>query len=216
MNVANPVVRSTAKVRQRVAGGSSRFALWLIACGAVTLLLTATSLVIGTSSIRTSIAWLLSPDWQSNTVLWQIRLPRATGAWLAGALLGLGGAIAQGLFRNPLAEPYLLGSASGAALGVTLSLMAADASLTGLAWAGEVGITGAAFLGACAAITLTVILSRGVLQTASLLLAGIVVAFLLSAVTSLLLLSSPETWRAIQAFLLGSTGFLSWRSSWMR
>jgi iron complex transport system permease protein len=212
MNVANPVVRQ-AGAGQRAGAGPSHFARWLIACGAVTLLLTATSLVIGTSSIRTSIDWLLSPDMQSNIVLWHIRLPRATGAWLAGALLGLGGAIAQGLFRNPLAEPYLLGSASGAALGVTVSLMAANASLTSLAWAGELGITGAAFLGACAAITLTVILSRGVLQTASLLLAGIVVAFMLSAITSLLLLSSPDTWRAMQGFLLGSTGYLSWRST---
>jgi iron complex transport system permease protein len=75
------------------------------------------------------------------------------------------------------------------------------------------GVTGTAFVGACGAIALTLALSRGVLQTASLLLAGIVVAFLLSAVTSLLLLSSPDTWRAMQAFLLGSTGFLSWRST---
>ena len=195
------------------AGRSSRFALWLLAFIAITVLLTASSLVVGTSSIRTSIEWLLSVDVQSNAVLWQIRLPRAIGAWFSGALLGLGGAIAQGLFRNPLAEPYLLGSASGAALGVTVGLMTADASLSGLAWAGEMGVTGTAFVGACGAIALTLALSRGVLQTASLLLAGIVVAFLLSAVTSLLLLSSPDTWRAMQAFLLGSTGFLSWRST---
>ena len=44
----------------------------------------------------------------------EIRLPRTLGAWTAGALLGLAGALAQGLFRNPLADPYLLGSASGA------------------------------------------------------------------------------------------------------
>jgi len=195
------------------AGRSSRFALWLFACIAIAVLLTASSLVVGTSSIRTSFEWLLSADVQSNAVLWQIRLPRAIGAWFSGALLGLGGAIAQGLFRNPLAEPYLLGSASGAALGVTVGLMTADASLSGLAWTGEMGVTGTAFVGACGAIALTLTLSRGVLQTASLLLAGIVVAFLLSAVTSLLLLSSPDTWRAMQAFLLGSTGFLSWRST---
>lgn len=212
MSAANPVVPA-AQLVHGGKGGWSRFALWLLACIAATVLLTAASLVVGTSSIRTSIDWLLSPQVQSNTVLWHIRLPRTIGAWLAGALLGLGGAIAQGLFRNPLADPYLLGSASGAALGVTVSLMAADASLTALAWVGELGITAAAFLGACAAIALTVALSRGVLQTASLLLAGIVVAFLLSAVTSLLVLSSPETWRAMQVFLLGSTGFLSWRST---
>ena len=51
-----------------------------------------------------------------------IRLPRTLGACLAGALLGLAGALAQGLFRNPLADPYLLGSASGATLGVASAL----------------------------------------------------------------------------------------------
>ena len=57
-----------------------------------------------------------------NTIVMEIRLPRTLGAWAAGALLGLAGAVAQGLFRNPLADPYLLGSASGASLGVALAL----------------------------------------------------------------------------------------------
>jgi iron complex transport system permease protein len=191
----------------------SRLGTWLACCLAITLLLTCGSLIVGTSSIETSFGWLFSPDAQSSVVLWQIRLPRTVGAWFAGALLGLSGAIAQGVFRNPLAEPYLLGTASGAALGVTLSLIAADASIGALAWAGQLGITGAACVGACAAIALTVGLSRGVLQTASLLLSGIVVAFLLSAVTSLLLLTKPDIWREMQIFLLGSTGFVSWSSA---
>jgi iron complex transport system permease protein len=186
---------------------------WLIVCVAVTLLLTAGSLMIGTSSVETSWHWLLSPDAQSSVVLWQIRLPRAVGAWFAGALLGLAGAVAQGVFRNPLAEPYLLGTASGAALGVTLFLMAADASFGALAWWGKLGLTGAACIGACAATLLTITLARGVVQTASLLLAGIVTAFLLSAVTSLALLARPEIYREMQAFLLGSTGFLGWSST---
>lgn len=193
--------------------GSSQFLPWLTVCVGITVLLTGASLLVGTSGIRMSLAWLLSPDALSDTVLWHIRLPRAVGAWLAGALLGLGGAIAQSLFRNPLADPYLLGSASGAALGVTVSLLAADASLVGFAWVGTLNVTCAAFIGACAAIALTVALSRGVLETASLLLAGIVVAFLLSAVTSLLLLRSPDAWRTMQTFLLGNTGFLNWRST---
>jgi iron complex transport system permease protein len=192
---------------------ASHLGTWLVCCIAVTLLLTCGSLIVGTSSIETSLGWLFSPDAQSSVVLWQIRLPRTVGAWFAGALLGLSGAIAQGVFRNPLAEPYLLGTASGAALGVTLSLIAADASVGALAWAGRLGITGAACIGACAAIALTIGLSRGVLQTASLLLSGIVVAFLLSAVTSLLLLTKPDIWREMQTFLLGSTGFVSWSSA---
>lgn len=189
------------------------FAAWVTGLITLSVLLVAASLLVGASDLGTSLGWLRAPDALANTVLWEIRLPRATGAWLAGALLGLGGAIAQGLFRNPLAEPYLLGSASGAALGVTLSLLAAGASITTLGLAGEIGVTGAATLGAVGAIALTIALSRGVAQTSSLLLSGVVVAFLLSALTSLLVLSSPETWRAMQAFLLGSTGFLGWRSS---
>jgi len=185
---------------------------WMLIYIVVALLLAAMSLLVGTSSLRTSLEWLRTPAALSDAVLWEIRLPRALGAWLAGALLGLGGAIAQNLFRNPLAEPYLLGSASGAALGVTVCLMAADVSLSGLAWMGELGVTGAAFVGAAAGIALTLTLSRGVLQTASLLLAGVVVAFLLSAITSLLLLRSPDTWRAMQSFLLGTTGLLGWQS----
>jgi iron complex transport system permease protein len=69
--------------------------------------------------------------WQ---ILWEIRLPRTLGAWLAGGLLGLAGAVAQGLFRNPLADPYLLGSASGAALGVALALALLGTSTLATTW----------------------------------------------------------------------------------
>ena len=63
------------------------------------------------------------PSGAGLAIVWDIRLPRTLGAWLAGALLGLAGAVAQGLFRNPLADPYLLGSASGASLGVAVALV---------------------------------------------------------------------------------------------
>ena len=59
---------------------------------------------------------------EAHLIVGQIRAPRTLGAWLTGALLGLAGALAQGLFRNPLADPYLLGSASGASLGVVVVL----------------------------------------------------------------------------------------------
>jgi iron complex transport system permease protein len=212
MNTVHPAVPDQESAVE-IERGRPRFAVLLVGCLIITAALTMGSLVIGTSSIRTSLEWLRSPDTQTMNVVWNIRLPRAMGSWFAGALLGLGGAIAQGLFRNPLADPYLLGSASGAALGVSIGLIASASSLGSLAWAGEIGVTGTAFIGAIAAVALTLALSRGVLQTASLLLGGIVVAFLLSAVTSLLLLSSPETWRAMQVFLLGSTGLLSWQST---
>ena len=191
---------------------SGRFAKWVCLYLAAAVLLAALSLLVGTSSVGTSLGWLSAPDALSNVVLWDIRLPRTLGAWSGGALLGLAGAIAQSVFRNPLADPYLLGSATGAALGVSLSLLVTDASLVSLAWMGQLGLTGAAFLGACAGVALTLALSRGVLETSSLLLSGVVVAYLLGAVTSLLCLRSQETWRAMQSFLLGSTDFLSWRA----
>lgn len=190
-------------------------ATWVGICLTLTLVLTGTGLLVGTSSLHESLAWLVAPDVQESIVLWQIRLPRTVGAWFAGALLGLAGAVAQGVFRNPLAEPYLLGTASGAALGVTISLLAANTSIGALAWAGKLGVTGAASVGAAAAIALTIALSRGVVETSRLLLSGIVVGFLLSAITSLLLLPHPETWRTMQAFLLGSTGFVGWSSAVM-
>ncbi len=213
MSALRPSAEGNIGLVRMEATASRRLGVWLFCCLGVTLLLTASSLIVGTTSVETSLRWLLSPDAQSSVVLWEIRLPRTIGAWFAGALLGLAGAVAQGVFRNPLAEPYLLGTASGAALGVTICLMGADASIGGLAWVGKLGVTGAACIGACAATMLTITLSRGVVQTASLLLSGIVTAFLLSAVTSLILLTKPEIWREMQTFLMGSTGFVGWSST---
>ncbi|HSN31679.1 MAG TPA: iron ABC transporter permease [Ideonella sp.] len=211
MSAARPTLIDAAA--QGLGETHAPLAWWLAICIAITIALSIGGLLVGTTSVHTSLRWLLAPDAQSAVVLWDIRLPRTTGAWLVGALLGLAGAIAQGVFRNPLAEPYLLGTASGAALGVTLALLGSGASIGALAWAGELGLTGAAVIGACVAIVLTIALARGVLQTSSLLLSGIVVGFLLSAVTSLLLLTKPDMWRTMQVFLLGSTGFLSWSST---
>jgi iron complex transport system permease protein len=168
--------------------------------------------------------WLYgSPDDQAlaGQLIWDIRLPRTLGAWAAGALLGLAGAIAQGLFRNPLADPYLLGSSAGAALGVAMMLVvlggaagmlsgAVDAGSwqawlqsvgrrgaglqSGNAWL-RIGLTGAAFIGASAGVLLTLLLARGVQHTLRLLLAGVIVGVLMGAATSLLLLLSPDSCR---------------------
>jgi iron complex transport system permease protein len=154
--------------------------------------------------------WSAEGDVVSRQIVWDIRLPRSLGAWLGGALLGLAGAVAQGLFRNPLADPYLLGSASGASLGVGvyLSLWGGNAwAMSG--WLG-LGLTGAAFLGAVLAVVFTLLLARGVQQTLRLLLAGVVVGVVLGAVTSLISLLQPQVLQAMQGFMLGSTAFVSW------
>lgn len=145
--------------------------------------------------------------WQ---ILWEIRLPRTLGAWVAGGLLGLAGAVAQGLFRNPLADPYLLGSASGAALGVALALALFGASPFATQWVVRLGLTGAAFAGAVLGVVLTLALAKGVQHTLRLLLAGVIVGVVLGAGRDLVTIASPDTLQAMQGFMLGSTGFVGW------
>ncbi|HEY0953417.1 MAG TPA: iron ABC transporter permease [Roseateles sp.] len=145
-------------------------------------------------------------------ILWEIRLPRSLGAWWAGALLGMAGAISQGLFRNPLADPYLLGSASGAGLAVAIALALTGVSPQTSSLLAHLGLTGIAFIGTLVGVGLTLILARGVEQTLRLLLAGVVVGVVLNALTGLATLWAPDILRAMQAFLLGNTGLLGWSS----
>ena len=148
-------------------------------------------------------------SWQ---IVMDIRLPRSMGAWLAGALLGLAGAVAQGLFRNPLADPYLLGSASGASLGSALGLVLMGSSLTSLSLVYRLGMTGMAFAGAACAVALTVVLARNVQNTLRLLLAGVIVGVVLGAMRDLLQLKHPDILQAMQAFTLGTSAFVGWES----
>ncbi|MCW5632852.1 MAG: iron ABC transporter permease [Rubrivivax sp.] len=173
----------------------------------------AAGLVTGAQGFSPSAFWADLHNEQTWLIVTGIRAPRTVGAALAGALLGLAGAIAQGLFRNPLADPYLLGSAAGAGLGVVLVLAAATlpgaaASSATLAWIEQVGLVSAAFVGAVAGIGLTVALAGGALHTLRLLLAGVVVGVLLGAASDLVTVLSPEALRGKQAFMLGSTSFL--------
>jgi iron complex transport system permease protein len=182
-----------------------RWALMLLALGLAVV-------VLGTAagSQGWQAWWSAGADAVSRQIVWDIRLPRSLGAWLGGALLGLAGAVAQGLFRNPLADPYLLGSASGAALGVGVYLSLWGGSAWAMnTWLG-LGLTGAAFVGAVLAVVLTLLLARGVQQTLRLLLAGVVVGVVLGAVTSLISLLQPQVLQAMQGFMLGSTAFVSW------
>ena len=183
------------------------WALLLLALGAVgTLLGTA----VGSQGWE--VWWTAAQDPVMQQIVQDIRLPRSLGAWLGGALLGLAGAMAQGLFRNPLADPYLLGSASGASLGVSLYLSLFGGSILSTGWWQRLGMTGAAFAGAVLAVLLTLVLARGVQQTLRLLLAGVVVGVVLGALASLVALFEPQVLQAMQGFMLGSTSFVGWTS----
>jgi iron complex transport system permease protein len=189
--------------------GSHRRAM---AVGAALMLLALSLLLLGVCVGSTGFESILR-SWD-DPIAWQIvrdiRLPRTLGAWLAGLLLGLAGAVAQGLFRNPLADPYLLGSASGAALGLALALAFMGVSPFATQWVLRLGLTGAAFVGAVAGVLLTLTLAQGVQHTLRLLLAGVIVGVVLGAARDLVTLGVPEVLQGMQAFMLGSTGFVGW------
>ncbi len=176
-------------------------ALWLIGAG------------VGSTGWHSLIEAAHDPlSWKIVT---EIRLPRTLGAWLAGALLGLAGALAQGLFRNPLADPYLLGSASGASLGVACAMAIFGLAPLATGWWTQLGHTGAAFVGAVLAVLLTLLLARGVEHTLRLLLAGVIVGVVLGALSSMVWFLRPDILPALQAYLLGSTALLSWHAVWV-
>jgi len=204
-----PVAASAVSTRQLPARAWSAPRLARV-LAATAILLAFAGLVAG--STGWSFAW--SDDW---TLILAIRAPRTAGAFLAGGLLGLGGAIAQGVFRNPLADPYLLGSASGATLAIVVALSVHSLGghpigITAANWLLRLGLVGSAFLGALGGISLTLTLARGAERPTVLLLAGVVVGVLLGAIANLLALLSPEALRGTQVFLLGTTGFLGWSS----
>jgi iron complex transport system permease protein len=144
-----------------------------------------------------------------EVILFQLRLPRVVLAMVVGAGLAIAGAVFQALFRNPMADPAIIGVSSGAALGaIAVILTGAGAAVGGL------GTSVGAFVGALAAALLVYRLARigPTVQVATLLLAGIAVAAVISAVISLLMSFSGEQVRAIYFWLLGGLGTRGWRA----
>lgn len=152
----------------------------------------------------------LSATWAPylETIVIQLRLPHAALVLLAGAALGGSGAAYQGLFRNPLADPYLLGVASGAGLGAVFALEL-HLSQTSL---GIYLVPAAAFLGALGTVGLVYLLARvdGKLPPETLILAGVAISAFTGAATSFLMLrSSGELHRAL-TYLLGGAPLSGW------
>jgi len=169
------------------------------------LILSAMLLLLGTLLGSTGASW--NQMGLDQTILFDIRLPRSLGAYLAGALLGLAGGIAQSLFRNPLADPYLLGSASGALLGVGSILCFA---YLGDSWIELIGLNGGAFIGALIGVLASLLLAGGYRSSLRLLLSGVVISVILGAANSLFTFIRPDLFQSIQSFMLGNTTLLNW------
>jgi iron complex transport system permease protein len=140
-----------------------------------------------------------------QAIIWQLRMPRVVLAGLVGAMLASGGAAYQGVFRNPLADPYLLGVAAGAGLGATLVIVSGDDT--------SVILPVAAFVGAVLAVTMTYGVGAAGGRRASgrsIVLAGVAVAALLTAFQTYLQQQHSQQIASIYNWILGSLSVASW------
>ena len=144
-----------------------------------------------------------------DTIIWQIRFPRIVLAALVGGALAISGATYQGLFRNPLADPYFIGVSAGAALGATVVLLTS----VPVYFHGFSLLPIAAFAGSIAAVTIAYSVARqaGGLPLLTLILAGVAISSLATAVTSLLMIRSDPDIRPLLSWLLGGLIGSQWK-----
>jgi len=141
-----------------------------------------------------------------SAIIWQLRLPRVLLAFVVGSMLASAGCAYQGTFRNPLADPYLLGVSAGAGLGATIAIIN---SISAPHWL----LPLAAFIGALSAVSLTYTLGRSAIagrSSTSLILAGVAVASLLTALQTLLQQQNTEKIREIYSWVLGRLSTSGW------
>ena len=150
-----------------------------------------------------------------EAIVWNLRLPRVIFGAVVGATLAAAGAAMQGLFRNPLADPYLTGTASGAAFGATVAIFASGTQALAFASGMFSGTSSlvplCAFLGAFGAVMLTLWLSSmGRKSNASLVLSGVIVGAMLTAITTYIQMYDADRMRAVFSWTLGNLALAGW------
>jgi iron complex transport system permease protein len=147
-----------------------------------------------------------------ETIILDIRLPRILLAGLVGAALAVAGATYQGLFRNPLADPYLLGVSSGAGLGATIGMLIPFS----LSWMSLGAVPLFAFLGATGAVAVVYLLARvgRTVPTTTLILAGVALSALLASLSSYLMTVAGGELHRIVFWLLGGLYLTKWSEVW--
>ncbi|MDD4568164.1 Hemin transport system permease protein HmuU [Methanoculleus chikugoensis] len=145
---------------------------------------------------------LLFTSANSQTIVWDVRLPRVIAAVLVGCALAVAGTTMQGLFRNPMADPYIIGTSSGGALGATLAIVLFSGT----------GRPVFAFVGAMAATFTVYFIARkgGKIPVETLLLSGVALATLLSAFLSFLMYTAGKSLHQIMFWLMGGFWNISW------
>ena len=186
-----------------------RYPLTLSGLILLTGILAVADLLVGGVSI--GIKDLLNPDNEvARQILLQIRLPRLLCAILAGSSLAISGAQMQAVFRNPLADPHILGISSGAALGAALAAGGVGGGLAATA-TGSLTIAAAAFAGAAIASAGVIAVSSRFKGAATLLIFGVLLGFVFSAITTITqYFSSEESLKLYHSWISGSYSSCGW------
>lgn len=170
-------------------------------------------IVSTTVSLCAGDRWLGPESWftpEGQLFVWQIRLPRTLAVLLVGAALALCGTIMQALFENPLAEPGLLGVSNGAGVGLIAAVMLGGGELS--AW----GISLSAILGALLITLILLRFARRHLSTSRLLLAGVALGIICSALmTWAVYFSTSFDLRQLMYWMMGGFGGVDWRQGWL-
>jgi iron complex transport system permease protein len=188
-----------------------RWLIWVVALVVVLLCVGVFSLSIGSTgvSLREMLQALSKGKGDIGySIVFNLRLPRVLLGFAVGGALSLSGVMLQGLFRNPLVEPYTLGISGGAALGVSLNI-----ALHLYHTAGVVSLPLSGFIGALAVILLLYSLSmrRGILKMQGLLLTGVMISFISSSLIMLIMaVSRAEDLHGIVFWIMGSLGESDW------
>lgn len=186
------------------AHGARRVLPGLLLLNLLALAVFVASLLTGSAGIplsRALAAFGGHADEATRTVLWVVRLPRVLAGFGVGGLLALSGVLLQALFRNPLADPYVLGVSGGAAVGALLAMMAGVAALL---------VQSAAVAGALLSVALVYLLARGG-GSARLLLTGVVIASACGALVTVLLALADSS--RVRGMLFWLAGDLEWALS---
>ncbi|MGQ9572700.1 MAG: FecCD family ABC transporter permease [Dehalococcoidia bacterium] len=152
----------------------------------------------------------LPQSWRD--IVWEVRLPRVVIAGLVGATLAFSGATYQAVFRNPLADPYLIGVAAGAGLGATAVIVSPlDHTVRGVSL-----VPLAAFGGAITAVSLAYMLARvgRTVPTVTLILAGVAISSIATSATSFLMISNSQRVLTTLTWLLGGFNLSEWGKLW--
>jgi len=195
---------------------------WLIYVGACALLVGSATLAIligpADLSVGTVFSELASKLFGIHThvssldagIVWQIRAPRVVLAAIVGATLAIAGASYQGVFQNPLADPYLLGVAAGAGLGATLAIVFVNDPM---AWAVN-PVPLCAFVGALVAVAATYILGRTggrARTTTTLILAGVAIGSFFTSVQTFVQQKNAQTLESVYSWIFGGLVTASWQ-----